>query len=194
MRKRVNLLLALAVVVIVTGAMGSSTVLGLPPSSGTPTPISPYYGTIVLATTYTPSGTSGDAYLYIFSSSGPFYVEKANVVVTKYGTLYKSVDLNYIFYDNGPGWYAHCAELIASSVFVNAGNIIPLVPSAMIDQTGATAIPAARSVIFDLEYNACVSTFPISLQLIFEVTIFAPISATVSICASESSALTSCSS
>jgi len=208
MRKIIKLLLTLSVLVIVAGAMGSSTVLALPPSSGTPTPISPYYGTIVLATAFTPSGTAHYVYVYIFSTAGPLYVEKVNVEAhSPTVTPYQSVSLLAVDYDFSPSppafaYAAHCGTVTpaAPTGLDQAGNIISVTPSLMVDPSGATAVPAASAVVFILEYAGChapLSAFPNTFGLTFEATVLAPTAptpATVSICASESNSLGSCSS
>jgi hypothetical protein len=203
MRKRTKLPLTLTVLLIVTGALGASTVLALP-SSGSPTVTS--YGTIVIGTDFTPSGRANYMDLYIFSTSGPFYVQKVYMQVPSLQAGAQAIQLSYIYFDGGSssivpgagvGFYAHCAVIIPSyspPSTAPAGDIISVAPmmARMIDPNGAVAIPAATQVVFELLYNCEASIFPSYLQMAFEAVILAPTTATVSICASEAW-LTSCS-
>jgi len=193
MRKKIKLLLTLTVLVIVTGTLGAPAALAGAPSSGTPTPLSDY-GTIVLATTFTPSGGQLQVNLYIFSTSGPFYVEKVNMEALSSSST-KAIELDYVYYDyQALSFFAHCAVVIPSFNGGNlAGNIISATPSLMLDPSGALSIPAAGAVQFYLTYSCFANKFPSTLQLSFEATVLAPTAATVSICANDgTTALTSC--
>jgi hypothetical protein len=200
MRKRTKLLLTVVVLMVATGATGIWKALAtLPPSSGTPTPLSSY-GTVSVATTFTASGASATVYLYIFSSGGPFYTEKINVEDFS-TTLLGPVYLAFISYDSisltDPVEYS-CSVVLAAArtpFGFSFGDIISVAPYTMTDQTGAHAIPAANVVMFELIYKTCPSpvNFPEGATLTFEATVLAPTTATVSICASESGELTSCS-
>jgi len=199
MRKRINLLLALTVLVVVAEAMVAP-VLSLPPSSGGPTPISSL-GTIVIANSFRPSGTEYTLYVYIFSTSGPFYVQKVNMGVFS-ESLIQPIYLAAVYSDTLPSttsggiiYHGSClVPIIPSFQGFWAGNIITLTPSLMTDPSGANAVPAASDVVFQLSYNCGKSgNFPSAMSFSFEATILAPTTATVSICASENPALTSCS-
>jgi len=145
--------------------------------------------------------------VYIFSTAGPFYVEKVNVEAHSPAvTPFQSVGLLAVDYDFSPsppalGYIAHCGTVTpaAPTGLDQAGNIISVTPSQMVDPSGAAAVPAASAVVFILEYAGCppVTLFPNTFGLTFEATVLAPTAptpATVSICASESNSLGSCSS
>ena len=173
---------------MVAGAVGASAVLASAPSMGSPTALSSY-GTIVLATTFSPAGYQFTN-LYIFSTVGPFYVQMINLEVASAAsptpTTINSIDLAYIYYDAGSLTFnGHCT--IITPAFEGPGNtagdIVPASNSTLIDPSGSHAIPAANQVEFQLSYG-CGSTYPTGMSLYFEATILAPTSATVSMCAS----------
>lgn len=176
------------------GAVGVSTVLAPAPSTGSPSSLSAY-GTIVLGTTITPNG-SPSANVYIFSTVGPFYVQKLNLQALNNGTTATSpIDLSAISYDTFMTFNAQCAVIIPSisPPGSQAADIISVAPSTLTDPTGARAIPAANGVQFTLSYDCGSAVFPESLTLYFEATILAPTSATVSMCANPGSVpLSSC--
>jgi len=205
MRNRIQLVLALAVVVIVTGAMGSSTVLGLPPSSGTPTQVVGSFGTIVLATTFTTDGSSGYVYLYVFSTAGPLYVERAIVGAEPFPpSLFARIALSAVWYDESISIDDNlfdCPTVVPASPTgqPSFGDIMFSVPYVMVDPSGAThAVSAAHEMIFGLAYSGCTLTtnknYPSGFPLEFEVTVLAPTASTVSICASETFGLGTCTS
>jgi hypothetical protein len=195
MRKRTKLPLTLAIMAIVSVGMMASTVVAAPPSSGTPTPISTYYGTIVIGTTFTPSGTQYQTNLYIFSTAGPFYVQKVNMRVMAH-LNYRLIFLDSIIYDGSVLTNPQCSQVTNPPPYA-WGDIIAVTPSTLIDPSGARAIPAAGGVQFVLSYDSkCGSPniFPSTLTLTFEATVLAPTAATVSICVNEGpNPLTSCS-
>jgi len=187
MRKTVKPLLALVVLVVVTGAMGASTVLAAPPTSGSPTLLSTY-GTIVLGNYLTLTGKSSYFNVYIFSSAGPFYVEKINEIFT-FAAPSQPITLAFITYDNMFSYFSGATVVPKGA---HNGEIIAVAPSTIHDPSGATAIPAATGVEF-VEYYGGLN-FPSSTPY-FEATILAPTAATVSICANQgTTVLTSCSS
>ncbi len=201
MRKRLKLMLSLAVVVMAIGATGLSRVLaGAPPSSGTPTALSTY-GTIVISTTVTTSGSADAVSVDIVSSAGPFYVEKLNVVSLWFlliGNLY----LYQVVYDSslltgfdqtGSGSVVNCPGVVTKGN--SFGDAIHQVPFFITDPTGTKAVPAANEVTFVFGYNGCSrSAFPNGIVLGFETTVLAPTSATVSICAANGNNEFACSS
>jgi len=205
MRKTTKLL-TLTLLVLVAGATATSTALAQPPSSGTPTLISPYYGTVLVATSWPSTGAQLLTNVYIFSTAGPFYVQKVNVVVYFQSSPYKPIYLEWIYYDGaytagntqpGLGYYASCAQITSPRPYFTSGDIISVAPSTLIDPSGATAIPAAKAVEFTMTYAGCPTglgaDFPSGTVLSFEATVLAPQSATVSICANEgTSPLFSC--
>ena len=187
MRKTVKPLLALVVLVVVTGAMGASTVLAAPPTSGSPTLLSTY-GTIVLGNYLTLTGKSIYFNVYVFSSAGPFYVEKIYEDFP-FGPS-QPITLDFITYDNFFSYFAGEPTVVPKGA-VN-GEIIAVAPSTIHDPSGATAIPAATGVEF-VEYYGGLN-FPSSTAF-FEATILAPTAdTTVTICANQgTTVLTSCS-
>jgi hypothetical protein len=208
MRKRIRLLLTLAFLLVATGVTGLWKALAAPPcfhcqlpfvpSSGTPTALS-LYGTITLSTAFTATGNGAYESLDIFSTSGPFYVEKVYVMV-EYAASLQPINLFAVSYDSRTVWDVlyPCPVIIpAQAPPVGFGDITLPVPFTMIDQTGARAIPAAGGLEFTLVYNNnCIAHavyFPSGVVLSYEATILAPTAATVSICASEFVDISSCS-
>jgi hypothetical protein len=175
--------------------MGGSTVLAFPPPSGTPTPISAYYGTVVIATSWDSTGTNVLTNLYIFSTAGPFYIEQVNLAVYN-PVAEKPIDLYFVYYDGafsngntepGLGYYARCTE-ITSPPYFTSGDITSVAPTRLTDPSGTTAVAAATEVEFSMVYVGCPvgqADFPSGMVLTFEATVLAPTAATVSICANE---------
>jgi len=195
MRRISKLLLTVVVMGIVIGTIGASTALAAPPSSGTPTGLSSL-GTVVVGAEVVASGSSYYENLFIFSSQGPFYVQKVNVMDAYTKGVPAAVYLDQVFYDNNwvqdPLLSASLCSVVApaskNSYDDSFGNIISVTPSTMIDPSGALAIPAASEIAFSLQYKSCPNgiLFPSGMDLRFEATVLAPTAATVSICASES--------
>lgn len=175
---------------IVIGATGLPEALAtLPPSSGTPTGLSAY-GTIVVATTLTLSGSPTILSTTILSTVGPFYVEKLNVGSGPYAF---AMNLAVVVYDGAlyGALFPACPTVIGLRSLY--GDVMSVVPFRMIDQTGAAAVPAASGVTFLLESPGCTEaafTYGTGEALSFEATVLAPTSATVSICASETPSYT----
>jgi len=206
-RKGTKLLWALAAMVIVAGAMGGSAVLAFPPPSGTPTPISAYYGTVVVGTRWDSTGTNVLTNVYIFSTAGPFYIEQVNLAVLN-PVAERPILLYFVYYDGafsnsnsvpGMGLYGRCASVTApSSPYFTSGDIISVAPSTLTDQTGARAVSAESEVEFTMAYAGCPlgqEDFPRGMVLTFEAIVLAPSSAAVSICVNEGlTPLSSCNS
>ena len=210
MRKRTKLLLAVAVLLVATGA-GLWKALASAPSSGTPTALSTY-GTVVIESAAAPgflsSGTQPTVNVYIFSTSGPFYVEKVNAW-DSFSSKPQYVTLGDVYYDSGPIGniiYPACDVVIPAvppssliSYVENFGDIISVTPHTMTDPTGARAVSAAGAIEFQLYYNGApncsnpLGNFPSGFTTVFEATVLAPTAATVSICVNEGSTpLTHC--
>jgi len=194
MRKRSQLVLAIAVVLVAIGATGIGKVLA---GSGTPIQLSSY-GTVTVDTTYTATGTAhAGVNVAIFSSSGPFYTEKVNVGAY-YGPTLPTVTLGEIIYDGllPPETFAACPTVLSHDPVpyqdVGFGDVMSVVPSQMIDQTGAHAVPAQGELLFELVDQCLTATFPSGLAMYIEATVLAPTSATVCIVASETYPVPSC--
>jgi len=197
MRKRSKLLLALAVVLVATGATGIGKVLAT--GSPTPTPLSSY-GTVIVEAAYTATGTTDFVFVTIFSSQGPFYTEKVNVNGLYSATL-PTITLYAIFYEISPpleDYVAGCPTVISHNslpapVTAGFGDIMSVVPNQMIDQTGAHAVPAQNGLTFQLSDHPCLSgTYPSGLTMVFEATVLAPTSAAVCVATSETYPVPSC--
>jgi hypothetical protein len=144
--------------------------------------------------------------VYIFSTAGPFYVEKVNAADSLKGQSPQNVALYDVYYDEQlldliPASHV-CAIVIpapSTGYLLSFGDIIPVVPHTMTDPNNARAVPAANAIEFTLVYVASTNcpaylNFASGLTLTFEATVLAPTTATVSICANEArTTLTSCS-
>ena len=198
MRTMFKLVLAMALIVIMSGVVGSSTVLANPPTSGTPTTLSSL-GTIVVGNTFTTTGSY--TFIDIFSTAGPIYVERVLLTLAGVFPLADNINLDWVGYDlvsgNQEGFVGtptSCAVVIPHTG--TTGELISASPNKIVDPAGAEAIPAATSVGFELVYNNNCHTAPTFIPsgtgFDFEATVLAPATATVSICASSSPILTSC--
>ena len=194
MRKSIKLLLALVVVLVATGATGIGKVLA--GSSGTPVQLSSY-GTVTVDTTYTATGNSAKVNVAIFSSQGPFYTEKVNVYAYYSPTL-PTITLGEIVYDSTvddivvgcPTVMSHNPAPYQASAF---GDIMSVVPSQMVDQTGAHAVPAQGELLLELSGQPCyTATYPSGLHMFIEATVLAPTTATVCVVASETYPVPTC--
>jgi hypothetical protein len=202
MRKRTALLL-MSLLPLVTGAIGVPAFATAPPSNGTPTGLSAY-GSVVIGTSFvigeTPPIGGYHVFLGVFSSQGPFYVEKVQVGEEVSTGSIAPLLLGGVSYDGlvlaftRPNTGTNCPTIIPTSSLpmfsgiYGYGEIISVTPfgNTMRDPSGATAISGAQAVIFDLIYSSCLAShllqFPTGLTLSFEATVLAPTAATVSIC------------
>ena len=210
MRKRTALLL-MFLLPLVTGAMWVPAFATGPPSNGTPTGLSTY-GSVVIGTSFATGENIGGYHIYlgIFSSQGPFYVEKVQVGEEVSTGSIAPLLLGGVSYDGlvfaftQPNTGTNCPTIVPTSSLpmfsgiYGYGEIISVTPfgNTMRDPSGATAISGAQGVEFDLRYSSCLTghllQFPTALMLSFEATVLAPTTATVSICDLNSFYATAC--
>jgi len=195
MRKSIKLLLALAIVLMATGATGVWKALAnVAPQTGTPVQLSTY-GTVIVGYSFTVSIASYFQYVAIFSSQGPFYTEKVNVGET-HSPSAPTITLGAINYDNALFDITSCPTVMAAAFTGSTsafGDIMSVVHFRMIDQTGAEAIPASYVVTFELAGSTCgVTLIPSGLTLNIEATVLAPTAASVCVTASETYPVPTC--